>query len=260
MADLLGQRVVVTRASVDFEALAQLLRRRGARPIAFPTITIHAVTPTPDLNHYIDRLDQIDWLVLTSANGVQALARLLGERRLPDDLRIAAVGPKTAAAIRAQGWAVAYVPQRYRAAAILPGLGDMGGKRILLARGQLAADGLPRAIRAGGGEVIDLVVYHTRPHAPGAAALAALQRGVDVVTFTSASTVDHFVASLRSASLDPANLAGNPRFAYIGPVTAAAGAAHGLGQHIIAGTHTLEGLVKALEAHFALEGARLPHE
>jgi uroporphyrinogen-III synthase len=260
MADLLGQRVVVTRASVDYEALAQLLRRRGARPIPFPTITIDAAPPTPELNHHLDRLDQFDWLVLTSANGVQALARLLGKRKLPDNLRIAAVGPKTAAAIRAQGWAVDHVPERYQAAAILPGLGDVAGKRVLLARGQLAADDLPRAIHAKGGKVVELVVYQTRPHTPGADAVAALQRGVDVVTFTSASTVDHFVVALRTASLDPASLAGSPRFAYIGPVTAAAGAAHDLGQHIIADTHTLEGLVKALEAHLAMEGAKLPHE
>lgn len=260
MSDLAGKRVVVTRAASDFEAFARLLRQRSARPIPFPTIEIRPVALSPTIAGLLEGLNQFDWLVLTSANGVVSLAQLLGTRSLPKGLRLAAVGPKTAAAMRAQGWRVDSMPDEFRAAAILPGLGELAGKKVLLARGQLADPDLPRRISAEGGEVVELVVYHTRLHLPDERAMAALRKGVDAVTFTSASTVEGFVTALRSAGLDADKLAGAPRFAYIGPVTAAAADTQGLPRHIVAGEHTLEGLITALEDFFVMEIGPNVHE
>ena len=145
-------------------------------------------------------------------------------------VRVAAIGPKTADALRKHDIEPDFIPEEYVAEAILPGLGDLRGKWVLLPRAEIARQELPNAILKAGGIAHEIVVYQTLPAKVDMDGLNALKSGVDVITFTSASTVQNFVAIARKNGLDPLKLPNNPLFACIGPITEQAARDEGLVQ------------------------------
>lgn len=251
MPDLKGKMVVVTRPREDFPAFASLLEAQEAIPIAFPTIEIRPIKETPLLQSSLKKLPSFDWLILTSANAVRVLSNYITSDSMAPSLKLAAVGSKTADAMLQLGWRVDFVPEKYVAKAILPGLGTLAGQRVLLARGDLANPDLPAGIRASGGQVTDMEVYRTVPASPVEEGLQQIRHGVDALTFTSSSTVHNFVSMMQEAHLDPGNLSGPPVYAYIGPVTANTAQNYDLPIDIVAEIHTLEGLVDSLCRFYA---------
>src|SRR3972149_9921362 len=139
-----------------------------------------------------------------------------------------------------------FIPKKYVAEAILPGLGDLHGKWVLLPRAEIARKSLPEAIVKAGGTAHEIVVYQTLPAVVDMEGLDALKSGVDVITFTSASTVDNFVAILRKNKLDPLNLPNNPLFACIGPITEQAARDEGLVNLVVAKEYTTEGMIEVI--------------
>ncbi len=247
--DLNGKRILITRPKAQSAGFARRLKDLGAIPVFFPVIVIAPVKVNRALDKALRQLDQYDWLVLTSVNGVQVTWDRLSAleiKALPAHLKVAAIGPKTAAALRSVGISPDFVPDEYVAEAILPGLGELSGCRVLLLRADLARQALPQAIRQGGGVAHEFAVYNTVAAQPDPKGLRALRQGVDVVTFTSSSTVRNFISMLRQAGLDPAALPGKPLYACIGPVTAQTAAEEGLPAGLVAGEYTTEGLIKAL--------------
>lgn len=247
--DLKGKRILITRPRAQSAGFTRRLEELDAIPILFPVIEIAPVKESRALDEALRHLDQYDWLVLTSANGVQVTWKRLSDLHitaLPEGLKVAAIGPKTAAALRSVGTTPNFVPDEYVAEAILPGLGELRGCRVLLLRADLARPALPQAIRQGGGEATEIAVYNTVVAEPDPEALQALRQGVDVVTFTSSSTVRNFVSLFRRAGLDPAMLPGNPLFACIGPITAQTAGEQGLPVSVLASEYTAEGLIQAL--------------
>jgi uroporphyrinogen III methyltransferase/synthase len=243
------KRVVITRPPKQAEALAELLRKSGFEPIFFPVIEIAPADPQP-LDEALQSLDSFDWLVLTSANGVKAVwerLEALQVATLPAKLRIAVIGPKTAQALREVGVQPDFVPDEYVAEAILPGLGDVGGKRILLARADIARKALADAIREAGGEAVEITAYRNVPAEAYPLGLEAIRLGVDAITLTSASTAHGFVSQMRAAGNDPRALPGNPLYACIGPITADAAIIEGLTVTLVAEEYTIEGLVNRLK-------------
>lgn len=243
-------RVLITRPrqqAADFEGA---LRKVGAQAIFLPTIQIAPVTNTTRLDRALTQLQRYDWLVMTSANAVQVVFKrleALGIDSLPTTLHIAAIGPKTAAVLKGKGCAPDYVPDEYIAEAILPGLGELRGRRVLLPVADIAQDTLPRAIQAAGGFPQVITTYHTIPAQPDPEGLAALQVGVDVITFTSGSSARNFVLLARQAGLDPFKLPGEPVIACIGPKTAEAAQAAGFKVGIVSEAYTVEGLTEAIK-------------
>src|SRR5512138_100650 len=104
-------------------------------------------------------------------------------------VKFAAIGPKTASALKERGITAHFVPKEYVAESILPGLGDLRGKWVLLPRAEIARKALPEAIFEAGGVPHEIAVYKTLPVQPDLEALSALEAGVDWITFTSPSTV-----------------------------------------------------------------------
>ncbi len=244
-------KVLVTRPRQQADEFAEALRQIGADPVLFPVIEIGPVEDSAALDQELSRLDRYDWLVLTSLNGVLAVwerLQALGVQNLPAGLRVAAIGPKTAQALEQRGVRPDFVPDTYIAEAILPGLGELRGRQVLLARADLARPALAEAIRQAGGLAVEVTAYRTLPAAPDADGLEALRQGVDVVTFTSSSTVRNFLAVARSAGLDPAHLPGGPLFACIGPITAQTAQEEGLPVGLVAREYTGAGLAEALQA------------
>ncbi len=237
-------KVLITRPRTQSDSFADALRAAGFEPICFPVIEINSIEDNFQLERALSQIDKYDWIVFTSANGVEAFFDQLREcSSLP---RIAAIGPKTAEALQVRGVTPDFVPEEYVAEAILSGLGDLNRKWVLLPRAEFARQVLPEAIVKAGGTAHEIVVYKTLPAQPDAEGFAALKAGVDVITFTSASTVQNFAAIAKKNGLDPLNLPNNPLFACIGPITEQAAREEGLVNIIVAKEYTTDGLIDAI--------------
>lgn len=252
-------KILITRPQAQSLAFAEGLRKAGMEPVAFPVIEIQPIENNVALQRALLKLACYEWVVFTSVNGVDVVWETLhglGVSAVPEKVRLAAIGPKTAEALRARGMSPAFVPQEYVAEAILPGLGDLQGRWVLLPRAEIARQALPEAILRAGGVPHEIAVYRTLPALIDPRGLAALSSGVDVVTLTSPSTVQNFVTLVRSAGLDPLALPGDPAFACIGPITEQAARMEGLPRRIVADEYTTEGLIRAIQTFIPREGVR----
>lgn len=245
------QRILVTRPEAQAGRLVALLSDRGLAPVVVPTVAIDAGSGAQALDAMLRSLDGADWLVVTSANGAGALAERLSHSggRLPAHVRVAAVGPATAAVLRASDIRVDHVPDAYRTLAIADGLGDVCGRRIVLARADAATAGLRDALEERGAVVEEVVAYRTVDGPPTSRdpLHAALHRDLAGMAFTSSSTVRGL---LRLASpVDCGRARAVPAFC-IGPVTADTARHLGFDIAAIAEDHTARGLADAIAAHF----------
>ncbi|MFZ0773720.1 MAG: uroporphyrinogen-III synthase [Candidatus Sulfotelmatobacter sp.] len=248
---LTGVRVLVGRARHQAGALSGELRKRGATVIEIPFIEIRKPRSFEPLDSALRNLDGYDWLILTSANGVEAMWVRLAKLRLTNKnlerLHVAAIGPATKKAIEKRGGKVDVVPKEYVAESVVRSLHRrVKGKRVLLVRAKVARDVIPHELRQAGAHVDVVEAYETVvPQSSRTRlrnALANPRRRPHVVTFTSSSTVRNFVALLgsRKASLE------GIRLASIGPVTSSTLRELRLGVDIAAKEFTIPGLVKAI--------------
>lgn len=254
---LFGRRVLVTRARHQASALSRLLLERGASPIEMPVIEIREASDIQRLDHAILEMRSYDWVVFTSVNGVEAFARRLSVLNL--DVRhmggvlVGAIGETTAKALGSLGIRADYVPKQYTSSAFLSGLSDreIEGLRFLLLRGDAASSELSDGLASMGAEVHDVIAYRTVPagEAVGPGREALLAGEIDIVTFTSSSTVRNLLATMGS-DWEGANKA---TIACIGPVTADTARQCGLRVDLVARKHTIPGLVDAIEQYLLQE-------
>lgn len=248
------KRVLITRPLAQAADFAERLRSAGFEPIFFPVIEIRPIENNVTLDKVLGKLNCYEWVVFTSVNAVDVFFSPSPLRPSPlgrgdggEGTRVAAIGPKTAEALRKHNIEPDFVPEEYVAEAILPGLGDLRGKWVLLPRAEIARKDLPEAILKAGGIAHEIVVYQTLPAEVNMEGLDALKMGVDVITFTSASTVENFVAITRQHKLDPLNLPNNPLFTCIGPITEQAAREAGFTNIVVAKEYTTEGLIEAIQ-------------
>jgi uroporphyrinogen III methyltransferase/synthase len=248
-------KVLITRPRSQADDFAGRLRGAGFEPVFFPVIEIRPIEHNAELDQALEKLSCYAWVVFTSINAVDVVfGRLpappstlpLKSSGAEGGVSVAAIGPKTAQGLEAHGVIPDFVPQEYVAEAIVPGLGDIRGKWILLPRAEIARKALPEAIVAAGGTPHEIAVYETLPAQPDLGGLAALKSGVDVITLTSPSTVQNFVAIAKQNGLDPLNLPNHPLFACIGPITERAAKEEGLVNLVVAKEFTTEGLMKQI--------------
>jgi uroporphyrinogen-III synthase len=246
---LRGKRIVVTRAHHQAQEFSDKLVHWGATPIVLPAIRI---VPMPDmqlLDQAIRALRDFDWVIFTSANGVeifwQRLAATGCHSSAFQGIRVAAVGPATAQTLRQHGVEPDFVPAEFVSQAVIAGLGDVSGLHILLPRAEIAGREFIEKLAALGAVVTDIPTYRTLPAEMDAEGLAELRCGVDAITFTSASTVQNFVTAVKERALFE-----NTLIACIGPVTAEAARQLGLNVAIMAAEHTVDGLIQSLVTHF----------
>ena len=240
---LAGKRVVVTRPAEQAESFAQQLCARGAEVIAFPTIRIEKMPDPGPMKAALSNLADYDWVIFTSVNGVERTWELL-TCAWPRGTKVAAIGPATAAALEGRGVPVDYVPDVYVAERIVDGIVEVSGKCILLPRAARARPALAERLRERGAQVTEVAAYQTLVNRPSKSAYAALNKGADAITFTSASTVEGFTQVAQIP--DPPTV-----IACIGPITAQAASKLGLEVDIMADKYTTAGLLEALEGHFA---------
>ena len=242
------KRILVTRPRAQAADLRKALQAAGCEPIYFPVIEIRPVEDMSKLDEAIRNIASYDWVVFTSVNAVdvfftKVFPLLKGEEARA---RFAAIGPKTAEALRKHGVEPDFIPDEYVAEIIIPGLGNVRGKRILLPQAELARKVLEDAITAAGGFAHPVTVYQTIPTAPDEKGLVALRSGVDVITLTSPSTVHNFVAIAKVHGLDPLHLPKHPLFACIGPITEQAAREEGVSNLVVAKEYTTDGLIELI--------------
>jgi len=251
---LAGTRVLVGRARHQAGSLSKELRKLGAEVLEIPFIEIRKPRSFRPLDSALKNLASYDWLILTSVNGVEALWERFGKLRLTKKslahLEIAAIGPATQKAIEKRGASVDVVPEEYVAESVVKSLRrQVKGKRILLVRAKVARDVIPDELREAGAHVNVVEAYETIvPKSSRTRLRAALKnrkRHLDVITFTSSSTVKNFVALLGMRAKVPASLE-RTTLASIGPVTSATLRELGLGVDVEAKQYTIPGLVKAI--------------
>ena len=236
---LYGKTVAVTRAREQASGLAARLRDLGAEIVETPVIKIVPLDPpAPDPSSY-------DLICLTSPNGVRLLFDRLADAGLDaralNGVRVAAIGPATARALRAHGVLADVLPDRAVAESLVDALGETPVRRALIARARVARDVLPDALRERGAEVDVLELYETVAEPLTPEQLEAV-RTADYVTFTSASTVTNLLSAAGGT------LHTDARLISIGPVTSDALRTHGIEPHAEAAHHDIDGLLGALVA------------
>ena len=276
MQPLEGIRVLVGRARHQAGALSTELRQLGAGVIEIPFIEIRKPRSFKPLDSALKNLSSYDWLILTSANGVEAMWERMEKLRLAQpwksgpsgprsgakdnanvaaeghSLRIAAIGPATKKAIESRGVKVDVVPKEYVAESVVCSLKKkVLRRRVLLVRAKVARDVIPRELRKAGAHVEVVEAYETVvPQSSRRRLQAALQnpkRRPHVVTFTSSSTVKNFAELLGlKSTIQRRKAVTGIRMASIGPITSATLRELGLNVDIAAKEFTIPGLVAAI--------------
>lgn len=270
---LQGKRVLVTRTRDQASVLSKRLHALGAIAVEFPTIRIVPPQDWSALDAALRRLYTHDdsaepfyhWLVFTSANGVNICCeRLLAlgyEPRALQHVRVATIGPATAEALARYGISADIIPDEYIAEGVSAALikdarrrgTSLAGQRVLLARAAEARKVLVTDLQAAGAQVDEVAAYYTHTVASddeqGRTVLHLLQEHqLDILTFTSSSTVRNFVTWLRAqkSGLDSGTILFHTTVACIGPITAQTARELGLQVDIEAQEFTIDGLVDAI--------------
>ncbi|MCZ6767475.1 MAG: hydroxymethylbilane synthase, partial [bacterium] len=250
---LSGKRIVVTRATDQADSLCEKLEALGATSVRIPMIKIVPLDDPSAQDAAIDRLPSYDWVVFTSTNGANMFwQRFTAMNASIDDFRhtrVAAVGPATAERLRGYGVNIQFTPERFVSDELLPGLGDVSGANILLARAAIARKDIVNELESRGANIDDIATHRTLAPGIDATHLETLRSGVDAVTFASSSAVHNFDEGLAAQDETPA-LLGKTVIVCIGPVTARTARECGFDSPITARQHTGDGLIEALVTHF----------
>jgi uroporphyrinogen-III synthase len=252
---LTGERILIGRAKHQASALSAQVKALGAQVLEIPFIEIRKPRSHRPLDEALTNIENYDWLILTSVNGVEAVWKRIKKLRLPGarlkHLKIAAIGPATKKAIEAQGLAVQVVPKQYVAESVVKSLRQrVAGKRILLARARVARDVIPRELRKAGATVDVVEAYETvLPKSSRDRLRKALRNPKlrpTIATFSSSSMARNFVTLVGVRAAQDAVREGL-RLASIGTITSAALRELGLPIHAEAKQFTVPGLVNAIE-------------
>ena len=253
---LSGRHIVITRPVEQAREFAERLAVEGARVTEFAAITIARIEEAEPLDTVLRGLAAFDWIVLTSVNGVRAVAERLAALGLGWEARgrarIAVIGPATARALDEQGVTPDFMPEEFVAERIVDGLGNVAGQRILLARADVARRALADDLRLRGAEVAEIAAYRAVVRPPDTEALrkTLVDDRPDAITFTSSSTVRGFMESVEALSVDAREALSGIAMACIGPITTTTLREYGLEPDVVAAEYTIPGLVWALIDYF----------
>ncbi len=259
---LWGLKIMITRALPGASRLARMILDLGGEPVIFPTISITDPENPGPLKTAVGSLKDYDWVIFTSANGVERFFRALKEQGLDSralgHLKICAIGPATSKELEVYNLRADRVPDEYRAEAVVELLRDEAekGSSFLLARAQEAREILPDSLREIGGRVHVVPAYRTvAPDQEQSAAVkeSLLNQEIDMVIFTASSTVNNLAGIFPDRSLD--KLVGPAKVAVIGPITAQTAESHGLTVTVQPLDYTLEGLMEAIVSWRETEGS-----
>jgi uroporphyrinogen III methyltransferase / synthase len=252
---LFGKTFVITRAEDQAESFIHMLEERGAEAFLYSSIKTIPPANWGPLDKSLEVLSSYDGLIFTSVNGVHFFSQRLKEKnkdiRELKGVRIYAIGPKTEQAVRDLNINVDTVPDNYVAESLIESIGkeNIEGKKFLLPRATIAREILPNTLREMGASIDVVHAYQTiRPESSESSFLNRLNEGrIDVITFTSSSTVTNFLGRLDKEQLEKLN---KIIIACIGPVTQKTAENYGLKVAIVPNKYTIAGLISAIETYF----------
>jgi uroporphyrinogen III methyltransferase / synthase len=252
---LINRRIVVTRPQTQSRGFAETLERYGAEVVLFPTIETVPVSSYERLDTALAQLEQYHWLLFTSVNGVKFFIERLNtcgkSVEVLRHLKIATIGPETARAVTDLSLQVKAIPEEYRAEAMVNVLGEVRGQCVLLPRAAEARAVLPKELQALGAQVDEIPVYEIRrPQTTETERVRELLSAakIDMVTFTSSSTVRNFVAAFAGEDFLP--LLGKTQVGCIGPITADTARDYGLRVAVQSSVYTIPGFTEAIVEYF----------
>jgi uroporphyrinogen III methyltransferase/synthase len=259
---------VVTRTADQAGEFAAMLRQAGFAPLLFPAIALEALPPAP-LDAALDEIASFDWLIFTSGNGVDFFFRRVEERAVAPNIgsrqdtgaknhspggfaplrenrpRIAVVGQTTAAKLTTRNIPIAFMPDEFVGEALVAGLGDLTGQKVLLPRAKIGRPEIAALLRAAGAELVEVALYDTVTAVPTAEAQQMLAQGFEVVSFTSPSSVRNFLQLIAGQTAIEQWME-TAVILCIGPVTAEAAVANGLTRLVTPDEYSLDGMIAAL--------------
>jgi uroporphyrinogen III methyltransferase/synthase len=259
---LFGKRILITRPRDQADALTDLVESLGAEAIEAPMIRIVPPDDYTPLDEACANVERFDWIIFASVNATDVfLKRLLDsprDVRALKGVKLCAVGPATAERLVARGLKVDLVPAEFRAEAVVRAMAEDGpleGLNVLLPRADIGRDVIGDELRRHGAQVAEVVAYRTvvtdleRGEEPDVYRLL-LERRIDVVTFTSPSSVRNFV---RVLGAEPAaDLLRTTVVASIGPVTAEAAAQCDIETTVMPQEYTIRALADAIVEYFQI--------
>ena len=250
---LFGKTIIVTRSRDQASEFSEQLIELGANVLEYPTIHITSPDDFGPLDRELRRLESTDWLIFTSVNGVDAFFNRIFElgRDVRDlkGVKICSIGPATTERIKGFHVTIDCQPPKYVAESVVEALKkveELKGKRFLMPRTDIARSYIPEELEKMGAEVSDIIAYKTVLATDGDnMVLDKLKDGeVDIVTFTSASTVKNFVKIIGENNLSA--FKNNVQFASIGPITTESAEEMDIDISIKADEYTIPGLVQAI--------------
>jgi len=253
---LFGKRIVITRARAQASSLVSKLTKLGAQCIEIPTIKIVPPEDISPLKKSIENIDNYDWLVFTSVNGVKFFFDTLFDMgkdvRVLGHLKFACIGPVTKERLQDYGIISDILPETYRAESVIKAFSniELKNKKILLPRAKKARTILPEELTKMGAKVDEVIAYETLLDMNKKKELINLlqESKIDAVTFTSSSTVSNFISLLDSK--DSRKLLKNIITASIGPITSKTARSLDIEPEIEAEEYTIQGLVDSLLAYY----------
>jgi uroporphyrinogen-III synthase len=251
--------IVLTRNEVKSKELVEEIVSKGGQAIVLPLIDFRSTLLSSSEMELLSNLEEVDWLVFTSANGVNYFFKAIHSLHiaLHERLNIAVVGTKTKEALTKHGFQPTLLPKEFVAEGLIEGFQQQSikNKKIIYIRGNLARDLIPKELTRLGADVNELTVYETFCPTVRKELVTLFSNKIDAITFTSPSTVNHFVQLLKGTEwrswLDEVVVC------CIGPVTETAALKAGIIPTIVPDTYTMNHLLNELISYFQKEGKRV---
>lgn len=265
MSALQGKRIVITRPLAQAQELVELLKAHQAIPVLFPVIETVMVEDLALLDKVLKEIDSFNWILFTSVNGVTFFFKYVEQSKETDHLpipweriKVAAIGPKTAEALTARGIQPTLIPQSYVQEDFAHCLKQRAkpGEKMLFPKAVYTRDILSNQLASFGVELVEVPVYETRgvKQDTGMFLEKLRKKELDAITFTSSSTVKHFLQLFKEEERkELEHYLKGLVLASIGPITTRTLRAYGLNIQVEAREFTAAGLVKALADYYEKE-------
>lgn len=244
--NLLGRRVVVTRAVEQADSLAELLDRHQASSIEMPLIQFRSIVDAETAQPVLQELTKYDWILFTSSNSIRFFFDLLGEHELPPSVKVACVGQKSATTLSEFGCQPDFMPTTFSGSGLAGQIPVSTDQKILYPSALVVASRLQEDLQERGCKVTRWPIYETLAVEIDPERRQMIRQGVDVVTFASPSAVSSFCEQMQEYRelLDPCTVA------CIGPMTRQRAESLGVRVDVTPDEHTTTGLVQALVDYF----------
>lgn len=244
---LQNKKVLVPREKKQAKSFSEVVYKYGGSPVEIPLLAFKPIGLTKEIEKVIHDLNQYDWIIFTSNVTVETFFSFTKENITPFP-KVATIGTKTAKVLLERGLHVDFIPTEFVAETFvtefLPYVQE--GTRVLIPKGNLARSFISEGLKSIGAIVDEVIVYETYFPVESKSVLTEkiTQHGIDVVPFTSPSTVDHFMEVISENSLS--HELSSFTFACIGPIAKKRAESYGLNVEIVPSVYTVEEMVKSI--------------